>query len=87
MTNQNRASAAQNFMLGAKEEFKKFIPRDTIESITVISCTEKDGAFEIKGGVGTVSPTGKLKTFGYHSTVNVNGAGKATLADLQVSDL
>ena len=84
---QKRAKAAQKFIAGANEEFKKFIPRDKIESVNVTKCVEKDGAFEINGGVSTISPTGKKKTFAYTASVETDAEGVCSLASLQVRDL
>lgn len=78
---------AQNFIIGAKKEFKKFIPRDTIEDISVTDCIEEGGNFVITGSVGTLSPTKKEKTFRYSAAVNVDESGKCSLANLQVSEL
>ena len=59
---EKRIIKAQKFIIGAKEEFKKHIPKDTIDDIGITECKEKDGAFEITGSVSTTSPTKKLKT-------------------------
>jgi hypothetical protein len=77
---------AQKFLTSAKEEFKKYIPRDAIDDIGVTQCAEKDGAFEITGSVGATSPTGKEKTYGYCAVVAVDEGGNASLLKLQVSE-
>ncbi len=84
---QKREMKAQKFIVNAKEEFKKLIPRDKIDSVGVTECVEKDGDFEITGMVGTVSPTGKEKTFGYTAKVNVDANEVCSLVKLQVRDL
>lgn len=78
---------AQEFMTAVRDEFRPFIPRDTIDEVTVSECKEKDGAFALVGSVGTTSPTGKLKTFRYAATVAVDENGNCTLSKLQVSDI
>lgn len=77
---------AQKFIVGAKDAFKQFIPRDKIDEIKVTSCAEKDGVFEITGPVAATSPTGKLKTFGYAADVKVDKDGTCSLVKLQIRD-
>ena len=83
----NREVKARAFMTGLRAEFKPFIPRDFIAEVTITDCVEKDGAFDMTGSVGTISPTGKEKTFKYVSVVNVDTEGNAFLSKLQVSEL
>ena|GEM_PF-2087044 len=83
---EKRQQQAKLFISGAKEAFKMFIPRDTINEIAVTECVEKDGAFELSGPVDTTSPTGKLKTFGYTATVIVDADGNASLSKLHVRE-
>ena len=85
--NVNPEIRAKEFMTGARDAFKAFIPRDIIDEITVTECVEKEGAFHLTGSVGTISPTGKLKTFKYLATVLVDEDGEASLSKLQVSEL
>ena len=84
---EKRMAKAQKFVTHSKTEFKKHIPRDKIKDIEITTCTPRDDAFEITGAIGATSPTGKLKTFGYTVTVNVDEAGNASFASLQVSEL
>ena len=83
---EKREAKAQEFIAGAKEAFKQFIPRDKIDEIGVTACAEKDGAFEITGPVATTSPTGKLKTFSYTAEVKVDEDGTCSLVKLHVRD-
>ena len=85
--NEDRGITAQDFITGAKEGFKNRIPRDTIDSIGVTDCAEKDGIFIITGPVAAVSPTGKEKTYRYTAEVNVGADGECSLIKLKVSDL
>lgn len=87
LTDEKREMKAQKFICGAKEEFKKFIPRDKIDDIGITECAEKDGVFQILGSVSTTSPTGKSKTFGYTAAVAVDGDGKAELSELKVKEV
>lgn len=85
---EKRKNKAQSFIKGAKDEFKKFIPRDKIGDVDIRECVEKDGGFDITGSVATTSPTGKLKTFGYSAFVEVDGEGaKCSLSKLQVREI
>ena len=85
--NEQRDIKAQNYIINAKEEFKKYIPRDTIESIGVTECVEKEGLFEFNGPVAATSPTGKEKTFRYTASVDVNTDGVCSIVKLQVTNL
>ena len=87
MTDEKRELKAQKFIIGAKDEFKKFIPRDKIDDVDVKECAEKDGVFEMLGSISTTSPTGKSKTFGYTAAVAVDEDGNATLSDLKVKEI
>ena len=78
---------AREFITGSKDVFKSFIPRDKIDEVAVADCTEKDGAFDLTGSVGTTSPTGKEKTFKFTAVVRVDEEGTASLCKLQVSEL
>jgi len=82
-----RELKARAFMANLRDEFKPFIPRDFIAEVTITECVEKDGAFDMTGSVGTISPTGKEKTFKYVSVVNVDTEGNPFLSKLQVSEL
>ena len=82
---ETREEAAKKFILGAKDQFKTLIPRDTISDIQILECDEKDGVFKLKGSVGTVSPTGKEKTFGYCAEVKVDESKNCSLTALQIS--
>ena len=84
---EDRELKARNFMSNLRSEFKPFIPRDFIAEVTITECVEKDGAFDLTGSVGTISPTGKEKTFKYVSVVNLDEEGNPFLSKLQVSEL
>ena len=84
---EDRELKARNFMSNLRTEFKPFIPRDFIAEVTITECVEKDGAFDLTGSVGTISPTGKEKTFKYVSVVNLDEEGNPFLSKLQVSEL
>ena len=84
---EDRELKARTFMSNLRSEFKPFIPRDFIAEVTITECVEKDGAFDLTGSVGTISPTGKEKTFKYVSVVNLDEEGNPFLSKLQVSEL
>ncbi len=84
---EDRELKARTFMSNLRSEFKPFIPRDFIAEVTITECVEKDGAFDLTGSVGTISPTGKEKTFKYVSVVNLDEEGSPFLSKLQVSEL
>lgn len=84
---EDRELKARTFMSNLRTEFKPFIPRDFIAEVTITECVEKDGAFDLTGSVGTISPTGKEKTFKYVSVVNLDEEGNPFLSKLQVSEL
>ena len=75
------------FITDSKEAFKTFIPRDKIDDVGITECKEKNGAFEVGGSVSTTSPTGKLKTFGYSATVNMDEDGNCSFSKLQVKEI
>jgi len=81
---EKRAKKAQKFITHAKKEFEKIIPRDKIDNVEITTCVEKDGAFEIIGSVGTTSPTGKEKTFGYSAVVNVDANEECSLEKIKL---
>ena len=84
---EDRRISAQKFIIDAKDEFKKQIPRDTIMNIEVTDCIEKDRIISITGPVDAVSPTGKEKTYRYNAEVSVDADGVCSLVGLKVSDL
>jgi len=83
---EKREENVRQFIINAKTEFKKFIPRDTITDIEVTDCVENDGSYTVTGALGATSPTGKLKTFGYSAIVDIDADGKCSLAKLQLSE-
>ena len=87
MDNEKRAMKVREFIANAKDEFKKLIPRDKIDDVSITELNEKDGAYAISGSVGTISPTGKLKTFRYSACVKADEEGNCTLDKLSVSEL
>ena len=82
-----REKTAKETITKAKDAFKHFIPRDTIQDIEITECEKKDGAYELSGPVGTKSPTGKLKTFHYTATVIVDEEGNGSISSLSVKEL
>ena len=85
--NEDLEIKAREFIINAKDEFEKHIPRDKIESIGITDCAEKDGAFSFTGPIAVVSPTGKLKTFGYSAKVGFDADGACLLSDVKISNL
>ena len=84
--NQDLELNAKNFIINSKDVFKKFIPRDTIGDVEVTECSESDGVFKMVGAVGTISPTGKQKTFKFCADVIAEADGTCFLAGLKVGD-
>ena len=83
---EKREENVRQFIINAKTEFKKFIPRDTITDIEVTDCVENDGPFSVTGSLGVTSPPGKLKTFGYSAIVDADADGNCSLAKLHLSE-
>ena len=77
---------ARELVTGSKDLFRKFIPRYKIDSVEVTECVEKNGAFELMGPVGAVTPTGKEKTFRFTAKVGVDSEGECFLSGLQLTE-
>ena len=80
--------AVQNFLQKSKEAFNAQIVRNKVSNIDISSCIldETDPSvvrFAVMGSVETTSPTGKLKTYEYRATVDVDGK-HCKFADLKV---
>ena len=80
--------AVQAFLQKSKEAFSAQIVRNKVSNIDISSCvldeTCKDAVrFAVMGSLETTSPTGKLKTYQYRATVDVDGKN-CKFADLKV---
>ena len=83
--------AVQTFLQKSKEAFAAQIARNKVKSIDISSCILDDTEpsvvrFAVVGSVETTSPTGKLKTYEYRATVDVDGKN-CKFADLKVLPL
>ena len=84
--NEKREENVKKFIIDAKTEFKKFVPRDKITDIDISDCVENNGSFAVNGSVGATSPTGRLKTYGYSAIIDIDADGNCSLAKLQLSE-
>ncbi len=80
--------AVQNFILKSKEAFASKVARNKVNNIDISSCAQDDAytagvRFAVMGSVETTSPTGKLKTYLYRASVDVNGK-ECKFAELNV---
>ena len=69
---------AQDFLLKSKEAFAAKIARNKVNNIDFTVFTRDEAyteavRFLAEGSVETTSPTGKLKTYRYNATIDVNG--------------
>ena len=82
--NEKRIMLVNEFVTNAEDAFKAFIPRDKVDDIDITQYSDNGGAVEITGSVSATSPTGKLKTYGYTATVNIDADGECSFAKLHV---
>ena len=83
--------AVQNFLQKSKEAFAAQITRNKVNNIDISSCVLDETVttavrFAVIGSVETTSPTGKLKTYQYRASVDVDGK-TCKFADLKVLPL
>ena len=83
--------AVQNFLQKSKEAFAAQIARNKVNNVDISSCVLDETytagiRFAVVGSVETKSPTGKLKTYQYRASVDVEGK-TCKFADLKVLPL
>ncbi|MBQ7173188.1 MAG: hypothetical protein IJR88_03645 [Clostridia bacterium] len=88
ITDSKESRAAQEFLMKSTKAFEAKIARGKVNNIDISVCTQDETytalpRFQVVGSVEITSPTGKLKTYGYHATVDVN-LKDCTLASLEV---
>lgn len=83
--------AVQNFLQKSKEAFAAQIANSKVNSIDISSCIPDETytaavRYAVMGSVEMTSPTGKLKTYQYRASVDVDGK-TCRFADLKVLPL
>lgn len=77
ITDSKESRAAQEFLMKSTKAFEAKIARGKVNNVDISSCVLDETytalpRFKVVGSVEITSPTGKLKTYEYHATVDVN---------------
>ena len=93
IANTKESRAVQDFILKSKKAFAEKFERNKVNTIDISECVPDKTytaavRYAVVGSVETTSPTGKLKTYMYRASVDVNGkvCGMASLEILPIEE-